>query len=107
MMERREEDRMVTGEGLEMATMILDKQLEAQLIAERRASGADRYDEVWENVYMMAPMANNEHQLLIGLWTVVLYDIVSHDQLGQVLPGTNVSDRVEDWTQNYRVPDVA
>jgi hypothetical protein len=28
-------------------------------------SGADRHDEVWDNVFMMAPMPNHEHQLLI------------------------------------------
>lgn len=90
-----------------MVTMILDHQLEAELLADRRASGADCHDEVWEDVHMMAPTPNLEHQALIGGWTRVLYEIVTECQLGSVFPGVNVSDRVHDWKRNYRVPDVA
>lgn len=43
-----------------MATMIHDRLLEERLHNERAATGADRYDEIWEGVYMMAPMPNNE-----------------------------------------------
>ena len=38
-----------------MATIVLDESLGKRLQAERVASGADRYDEVWEGTYMMAP----------------------------------------------------
>ena len=47
-----------------MALMVLDPAMERQLKAEREASGLDRYDETWEGVYMMAPLANTEHQRL-------------------------------------------
>jgi hypothetical protein len=30
-----------------MATLVIDRDLEERLKAERKASGADRYDEVW------------------------------------------------------------
>ena len=90
-----------------MAIMIHDRLLEERLRSERTATGADRYDEVWEGLYMMAPMPNNERQLLVGRFTRILDEIVTDGGLGQVLPGANVSDRLENWEQNYRVPDVA
>ncbi len=55
-----------------MATLITDSELEKQLRAAREAMGADRYDEVWEGVYMMAPMPNDEHQDLVALLTSIL-----------------------------------
>jgi Uma2 family endonuclease len=36
-----------------------------------------------------------------------LFNVVLLKKQGQVLPGTNVSDRQYEWTQNYRCPDVA
>ena len=90
-----------------MTTVIHDTLVEERLKAERAASGADRHDEVWENVYMMAPMPNCEHQVLVGRFTRVLGEVVSDAGSGDVLPGVNVSDRVDGWETNYRVPDVA
>lgn len=90
-----------------MVATILDPHLEQRLIAERRAAGADRYDEVWEGVYIMAPMPNVEHQLFVGQWSFVLTSAVQNAGLGTVYPGLNVSDRIDDWTKNYRCPDVA
>jgi hypothetical protein len=48
-----------------MAALINDAQLAAKLIAQRQAWGTDRLDEVWDGVYIMAPMANDEHQFLV------------------------------------------
>ena len=45
-----------------MVALITDPNLEDRLVAQRRADGTDKYDEVWEGMYVMAPMANNEHQ---------------------------------------------
>lgn len=90
-----------------MATVINDPILAEKLIAERRETGADRYDEVWEGVYMLAPLANNEHQNLVTALSHVLSGVISDKGLGQVFAGINVSDRPDDWTKNYRCPDVA
>ena len=90
-----------------MPTIIHDKQLEERLQAERAATGANRYDEVWEGTYMMAPMPNNEHQLFVARLTRILDELISDNDQGIVLPGANISDRIEDWQNNYRVPDVA
>jgi Uma2 family endonuclease len=90
-----------------MATLITDPELERQLRASREAMGADRYDEVWEGVYMMAPMPNDEHQDLVALLTSILVEVVRWTGFGEVRPGVDVSKRREDWQQDYRVPDVA
>ena len=55
-----------------MATLITDPQLEEDLIAQRQARGADKFDEVWEGVYIMSPMANDEHQFLVKELTTIL-----------------------------------
>lgn len=90
-----------------MTALVIDPRLEAQLIAERQASGADKFDEVWEGVYVMSPLANDEHQYLVKELTAVLTLVVDWQKLGQTRPGTNISDRKDDWTKNYRCPDVA
>lgn len=87
--------------------MILDQTLEQSLLAQRAASGADRYDEVWEGIYMMAPMPDHEHQRIVGRWTRILDEIVTDAGRGDVVPGVSISDRIENWQNNYRVPDVA
>jgi Uma2 family endonuclease len=90
-----------------MPTLIVDQQLEQRLRAERLASGADRFDEVWEDLYVMNPMPNDEHQQLVSRFTSIFEDLVGWPGLGDVRPGVNVSDRVDSWRSNYRVPDVA
>ena len=90
-----------------MPTLLLDVQLEQRLQAERAASGADRYDEVWDGVYVMNPMPNDEHQHLVNCFASIFQEVIGWPGLGDVRPGVNVSDRVEKWHENYRVPDVA
>ena len=90
-----------------MATTIRDPELEKRLRSERAACGADRYDEVWEGTYMMAPMPNNEHQELVSRLTRIFDEDVGDNDLGIAFPGVNVSDRVDGWEHNYRVPEVA
>jgi Uma2 family endonuclease len=90
-----------------MATLIVDRALELRLQAERAATGADRYDEVWESTYMMAPMPNDEHQQIVSRLASIFQDIIDWPGHGHVRPGVNISDRIDGWQQNYRVPDVA
>ncbi len=87
-----------------MVAMINDPMLEERLIKERQENGWDRYDEVWEGVYMMSPIANNEHQYLAFEIAGVLRELRTKGD--RIYVGLNVSDR-ENWTHNYRVPDVA
>lgn len=90
-----------------MTTVIHDMLTAERWKAERAMSGADRHDEVWENIYVVAPVPNHEHQLLIGRFTRVLGEVISDADAGDVLPGENVSDRVCGWETNFRVPNVA
>jgi Uma2 family endonuclease len=89
-----------------MPTLINNPVLEEALIAERRERGLDKYDEVWDGVYVMAPLANNEHQQIQTRFSSILTRLVDFAGLGRVYGGANVSDQPDDWTRNYRVPDV-
>jgi Uma2 family endonuclease len=89
-----------------MALMVLDPAMERRIKAEREASGLDRYDEVWEGVYMMAPLANTEHQDLQSGLAAAIRNAVGWNEPIHVQAGANVSDREDDWTHNYRIPDV-
>lgn len=90
-----------------MVTLITDSIVEERLQRERQIAGADRYDEVWEGTYMMAPMPNDEHQQIVNRFAAIFQDTIDWPGHGDVRPGVNVSDRVDDWEKNYRVPDVA
>lgn len=90
-----------------MAALLLDAGLEKSLREQRRISGADRYDEVWEGVYRMSPSPNNEHQTIVSEFDAIFRMEIGWQGRGDVHPGTNVSDRESNWEQNYRVPDVA
>jgi Uma2 family endonuclease len=93
--------------GTSMAAIVLDRDLVKALIRKRRATGADRYDEVWNGVYVMSPIANNEHQFL-GYKLTSAFDQALQGIVGVLAyPGVNVTDRLDDWTKNYRCPDVA
>jgi Uma2 family endonuclease len=89
-----------------MVVHVHDPLLEQQLKADRQLTGADRFDEVWEGIYMMAPLADDEHQELQANLTAVFKIVVGWSGLGLVRAGVNVSDRDEDWQFNYRCPDV-
>lgn len=89
-----------------MSLLIRDRSLSRRMIAKRKALGLDRYDEVWNGVYVMSPMPNNEHQQLISHLIYILEQVIGLPGLGVVLPGANVSDRIKGWKKNYRVPDV-
>ena len=90
-----------------MAVMVLDPYVEQQILAERTGSDGDQYDEVWEGVYIVTPLPNNDHQALVYELTYLLGEVIGRPGLGQVFPGVNLSDRDEGWEKNYREPDVA
>ena len=76
-----------------MAILVTDPCLEERLRTEREASGADRYDEVWEGVYMMAPMPTDEHQKIVSRLGHVVEDVLGDAELAEIRPGVNLSDR--------------
>ncbi len=90
-----------------MNAVIADPDLQRSLIRRRRRREEDRYDEVWEGVYVMNAQPTNVHQSLVSRLSFVFESVIGQLGLGMVLPGTNVSDRAESWKKNYRCPDVA
>jgi Uma2 family endonuclease len=92
--------------GYFVATLITDPHIELPLQEQRRAWGTDHHDEVWEGVYVMAPMADNDHQDLLMELAVVLREAVAVPGLGTVLPGANLAGFGDAWEHDYRVPDI-
>src|SRR5436305_2050731 len=90
-----------------MPTLVMDPQLEEELLEKRRAWGGDKFDEVWEGVYVMSPLPNIEHQELMANLTAAFRMAFSGRSDVHVFAGVNVSDRRKNWKSNYRCPDVA
>jgi Uma2 family endonuclease len=85
-----------------MRTLVLDPpppQLEA-LLDQRRRTGVDRHDEVWEGVYHMIPVAGIVHSL-VAAQLAVLLDAPA--RASGLVVGTEFNLGVKD---NYRVPDL-
>ncbi len=90
-----------------MALVSLEPSELKRLIRQRRRTGGDRYDEVWDGVYVMAPLADNEHQSLGLKLAIGFTNALEPVPTMQIFPGCNVSDQPERWKRNYRCPDVA
>ena len=89
-----------------MPVLIYDPEWETRVRAERDAMYPNNRDEVWDGVYVMAPMPNIEHQDIVAMLNHVFMLTLDRGKGDRVHPGANVSDRVAGWTQNYREPDV-
>jgi len=89
-----------------MAVLVTDPFVEEHLLEERRRTGADRYDEVWEGTYMMTPLPDDEHQQIVMAMGAILQDTIGWLGLGHVRPGVNLTDREKDWALDYRAPDL-
>ena len=90
-----------------MPQLIMPKEHFQRLLRRRRKCGGDRFDEVWDGVYVMSPLADLEHQELASDLTGYLKQALSDRGRVRVFAGANVSDRPEHWRKNYRCPDVA
>jgi hypothetical protein len=75
------------------------------LIARRRTTGADRWDEMWDGVLHMGPMPNRRHQVLEHALHVWLESHWAAESGGKVYHQINVAS-IGGWTNNYRVPDL-
>ncbi len=89
-----------------MTMLIEDPRLEEELKARRKAWGSDHHDEVWQGVYFMAPLPNNEHQEFVSGFTFILVGAIAKAGLGKVFPGVNLARVDDDWESDYRAPDV-
>jgi Uma2 family endonuclease len=88
-------------------TLIVDPRVSERLINERRAHDADRFDEVWDGVYLMSPAPNDEHQELATRFARPLLEVVEDPGQGAVRIGINLASDPDDWEHDNRVPDVA
>jgi Uma2 family endonuclease len=86
--------------------LVKDRDQAEQLIQERKRVGADRYDEVWDGIYVMPSLPHLVQQALVSHLNSIFGEVVTRPGLGHVYPGANVSDRGADWKTNYRVPDL-
>lgn len=89
-----------------MTMLILDKYVEEQIIADRQAKGHDAHDEVWNGVYVVMPIRDIEHQEIRTDLGCILDREMGMKGQADVILGVNVSDRDQDWEQNYRCPDL-
>ncbi len=71
-----------------------------ELIQRRRALGLDRFDEVWEGSYHMAPMARWRHGYLAAAVLILLHPYAQAAGLIET-DGFNLGQ-----PDNFRVPDV-
>lgn len=90
-----------------MNLVILDPDELKRIIRRRRKTGADRYDEVWDEVYVMSPIADNSHQELAFRIAARISEALGEESGARISAGANFSDRKLKWKKNYRVPDVA
>ena len=70
-----------------MATLVTDPNLEDRIRAQRAEWGGDRYDEVWEGVYIMTPFPNYEHLDIAAEFTTILRAILRPGGLRKRISG--------------------
>lgn len=85
---------------------VFDSHAVSEFLSFRQQREVDKYDEVWEGVYVVPPLAQNPHQDLVTSLSVILFNVVQLEGRGRVLAGANISDRKANWVYNYRCPDV-
>lgn len=59
-----------------MPILVNDPDIAERIRAEREAAGADGYDEVWEGVYVVPLMPNDEHQDVAGGFYAVFKEVL-------------------------------
>ncbi len=89
-----------------MTMLIENPRLEEELKEQRKAWAPTITTRFWEGVYFMAPLADNQHQKLATRLAVVLSQAIEEAGLGTVFAGVNLAGAGQDWTHDFRVPDV-
>ncbi|MCA9187784.1 MAG: Uma2 family endonuclease [Pirellulaceae bacterium] len=78
----------------------------AHILEERRISGADQWDEVWDGVLHMNPPPSVAHQDLEGQIELWLRQFWVPTGLGNKVFHQVALSPDENWVHNYRTPDV-
>ena len=71
-------------------------------LADRRAKGLDRWDEMWDGVLHMAPAPSLAHQRILNDLIMFLGPLLKARRRGELVPGINVFQK----SDNYRIPDL-
>ncbi len=89
-----------------MKAVILD--MPQHWLDERKRSGAERFDEMWEGVLHVSPSPNYEHQEFTFQLEMFLYREWALPARGRIVHELNVvhPDDEDDWIHNYRIPDL-
>lgn len=85
-----------------MAMLVLDPHVEAYLRGLERDT---RHDECWGGLSVFMPLPANRDTRIADAVRLALHFAVEEPGSGRVASGGNVSDRNDDWTQNYCIPD--
>lgn len=76
-----------------------------EILAWRKRTGADRWDEMWEGVLHMVPMPNREHQDLEGAMETYLRLHWARPRRSKVYHNINLASP-GGWPNDYRIPDL-
>jgi Uma2 family endonuclease len=72
------------------------------VLARRKQTGEDRWDEMWEGVLHMSPAPGYEHQRIVAELLEFLRPLLKRTGRGNLVPGINVFRANDD----YRIPDL-
>jgi Uma2 family endonuclease len=73
-------------------------------LAQRRLTGIDRFDEMWEGVLHMAPAPAFEHQRIFAEILEFVRPLCKRRGRGMLMPGINVFNEASP-KPDYRIPD--
>jgi len=90
-----------------MPVLVLNPTLAAELLSNREKSPEHRADEVWEGVTVIMPEADLEHDDIAGFFYRAFWAAFGETTPHRIQFRINVSDRVEGWIENYRIPDTS
>jgi Uma2 family endonuclease len=76
-----------------------------QILDQRKKTGLDRWDEMWEGVLHMPPMPNRDHQDLEGSMESYLRFYWAPALQAKVYHQINVAS-IGGWPNDYRIPDL-
>ncbi len=77
------------------------------ILRHRQECGGDLYDEVWDGVYVMSPLADTEHQALVGNLRDASRQAWGTSRAGGSFPVATSAITRKIGRKNFRCPDVA
>ncbi|HEY2911465.1 MAG TPA: Uma2 family endonuclease [Gemmataceae bacterium] len=87
--------------------LLTDPKLKASVRASRAAADGDKWNEVWDGVLVMPTLPNDEHPEIQCRLMFPLTQLFEMTQRGKVRAGVDITDRSDDWKQNFRGPGIA